>query len=217
MKRARSGALTRPTTRARHIGSLRPRVGPAGCQNSATASEQRLQATPRTHRSCICSGGLPRNCNDQTPRGSSETAGPRKDQRCLRRDSCWPNAEWGPTLSIVRLLLCPTLIGRQSELDVLVGLHDVPRGSAVFVLGDAGIGKSRLVRELADRARARGSLVPAGRAVQTRPPTPYRPLAEALAVACRRDGPPGFGGGHPRAPTRPARRRHPRVPAGRMT
>jgi ABC-type cobalamin transport system ATPase subunit len=90
----------------------------------------------------------------------------------------------------VRLLLCPTLIGRQSELDLLVGLHDVPRGSAVFVLGDAGIGKSRLVRELADRARARGSLVLAGRAVQTRPPTPYRPLAEALAVACRRDGPP---------------------------
>jgi DNA-binding CsgD family transcriptional regulator len=88
----------------------------------------------------------------------------------------------------VRLVLCPTLVGRQAELDMLVGLHDARHGGAAFVLGEAGIGKSRLVSELADRARARGVLVLAGRAVEARQPMPYRPLAEAMAVACRRIG-----------------------------
>ena len=90
----------------------------------------------------------------------------------------------------MQLLLCPTLIGRQPELDVLFELQDAPHGGAALVLGDAGIGKSRLVRELSDRARARGLVVLAGRAVQARQPMPYRPLAEALAVACRPAGPP---------------------------
>jgi len=65
---------------------------------------------------------------------------------------------------------------------------DAGCGGAVIVLGEAGIGKSRLVRELVGRARDRGLVIVSGRAVQSRQPVPYRPLAEALAGACRRLG-----------------------------
>jgi DNA-binding CsgD family transcriptional regulator len=87
-------------------------------------------------------------------------------------------------------ILCPTVVGRRAELAVLVGLLGSRSGGAVFVHGEAGIGKSRLVRELTAQASERSVLVLAGRAIPARSPTPYRPLAEALAVACRRSGPP---------------------------
>jgi predicted ATPase len=87
-------------------------------------------------------------------------------------------------------VLCPSLIGRQSELAEVVQLLDAPQGGAVFVLGEAGIGKSRLVRETTQKARQAGLRVLAGRAVPGQSPVPYRPLAEALSAACRRGGPP---------------------------
>lgn len=97
----------------------------------------------------------------------------------LRADGVAGDAEGVPQV------LCPDLIGRVSELDVLIGLLD-GSGTGV-VLGEAGIGKSRLVRELVGAAQRRGLPVLAGRAVQGNvQPTPYRPLAEAVLSACRR-------------------------------
>ena len=61
----------------------------------------------------------------------------------------------------------------------------------MVVLGEAGIGKSRLVRELAAAAQDRGVFMLAGRAVQSAQPAPYRPLAEAVLSGCRRFGLPG--------------------------
>ena len=55
----------------------------------------------------------------------------------------------------------------------------------MFLAGEAGIGKSRLVREIVRAAGERGLTVLAGRAVAGGAPTPFRPFAEALTSAGR--------------------------------
>ena len=55
----------------------------------------------------------------------------------------------------------------------------------VLITGEAGIGKSRLVREAGRAAEALGLVVLTGRAVASDVPTPFRPFAEALASAGR--------------------------------
>jgi DNA-binding CsgD family transcriptional regulator len=85
-------------------------------------------------------------------------------------------------------VLCPVVVGRQAELEALDGaLAAALRGAGrlVFVTGEPGIGKSRLARELASRARALGAMVITGRAVPSGSSTPYRPLTEALLQALR--------------------------------
>lgn len=82
------------------------------------------------------------------------------------------------------------VVGREAALGSLVGRLDGASGSATVLWGEAGVGKSRLVRELAAAARSRDIPVLTGRAVAGRAPEPYRPLAEALTAACRRSGPP---------------------------
>jgi DNA-binding CsgD family transcriptional regulator/tetratricopeptide (TPR) repeat protein len=95
--------------------------------------------------------------------------------------------------SPAKTLLCPTVIGRDRELgairDALADAQE-GRGRALFLLGEAGIGKSRLAREAAVAAEERGMIVLRGRAVQAASPVPYRPLAEALCTAVRSGGPP---------------------------
>src|ERR1700736_2592995 len=59
------------------------------------------------------------------------------------------------------------------------------RGGAVFLPGEAGIGKSRLVRETVRTAAERSLTVLAGRAVAGGVPTPFRAFAEALTPAGR--------------------------------
>jgi DNA-binding CsgD family transcriptional regulator len=92
-----------------------------------------------------------------------------------------------------RSVLASRLIGRDRECGALserVGAASEGRGGVVFVLGEAGIGKSRLAREAADLAEDRGLEVVRGRAVQTQTPVAYRPLTEALCSAVRAHGPP---------------------------
>ncbi len=62
------------------------------------------------------------------------------------------------------------------------------------ISGEAGVGKSRLLRELVGRAAGRGVPVLFGRAVESSA-SPYRPLSEALLSQLRRvDSPLGPGG-----------------------
>src|SRR5579863_2179542 len=84
---------------------------------------------------------------------------------------------------------CPVLVGRDAELRTLLDAVVDARGGhggVVFVVGEAGIGKSRLVREMAGQARDLGAEVVAGRGVPVAAGGPYRPLAEALLQALRR-------------------------------
>ncbi|MDE3087352.1 MAG: AAA family ATPase, partial [Acidobacteriota bacterium] len=88
----------------------------------------------------------------------------------------------------MRQVLCPEVVGRAAELQVLeAALADAleGKGGCVVVAGDAGIGKSRLVRELSALAGGRGVPVVTGRAVPASSSTPFRPLTEALLQLLR--------------------------------
>jgi class 3 adenylate cyclase/predicted ATPase len=80
-------------------------------------------------------------------------------------------------------------VGRDSELGTL--LHSIEgavarsRAHVVLLLGEAGVGKSRLTEEVADRARAtHGALVYEGRCVPYGEANVWWPVAEALRQAC---------------------------------
>jgi tetratricopeptide (TPR) repeat protein len=80
------------------------------------------------------------------------------------------------------------LVGRHSEMAVIDALLDSTgrgHGGVVLVLGEAGIGKSRLLAEAAARARRRRLVTLIGRAVEGG--GTYRAVAEALAGAVRDD------------------------------
>jgi DNA-binding SARP family transcriptional activator/tetratricopeptide (TPR) repeat protein len=88
-------------------------------------------------------------------------------------------------------LVSSRLVGRDAELAFLgAALADAGarRGGAVFLVGEPGLGKTRLVRELVGLATASKCVVVQGRA--TSPATQFRPLAEALFSVLRHGGMP---------------------------
>ncbi len=94
-----------------------------------------------------------------------------------------------PILARVEGLLCRDLVGRDRELALLGHALDdaaAGHGTSVVVLGEPGIGKSRLARAAADAASARGCAVLVGRAVPSRVAVAFRPLSEALLAFLRR-------------------------------
>ncbi len=86
---------------------------------------------------------------------------------------------------------CPSVVGRGDETAALEAALDqaiAGAGSFVWVTGEAGVGKSRVVKELCQVAAGRGLPVLVGRAVDTGTPVPFRPLFEALSGHVRRLG-----------------------------
>lgn len=86
----------------------------------------------------------------------------------------------------------PMLIGRDHELqtiDRVIARARSGHGRAVFIVGEAGIGKSRLASTAASRASATGVRVLRGRGSAIGAAIPYRSLTEAL-LSLLRDGDP---------------------------
>ncbi|MGV9264151.1 AAA family ATPase [Kitasatospora sp. NPDC003701] len=84
-------------------------------------------------------------------------------------------------------------VGRAAELGLLGSALAAARqrsGQAVFLLGEAGIGKSRLAGDCAYQAYGLGLPVLRGRGSSTGTVTPFRPLIEALSSRFRAAGPP---------------------------
>ncbi|HEV3400182.1 MAG TPA: AAA family ATPase [Acidimicrobiales bacterium] len=87
---------------------------------------------------------------------------------------------------------CPVLVGRSHEVAVLAAAVDGAcsgGGSVVFLFGEAGIGKSRLVQETISTAAERGARLLRGRAVPGSGAAAFRPLTEALAPVAAELGP----------------------------
>ncbi|GGU30928.1 helix-turn-helix transcriptional regulator [Lentzea flava] len=86
----------------------------------------------------------------------------------------------------------PHVVGRDREVTALAGalgrIRD-GRGGAIFLTGEAGIGKSRLARYAAGQAYDRGIRVLKGRGTTIGPMVPFRPIAEALLALFRGEPP----------------------------
>src|SRR5687768_15586448 len=77
-------------------------------------------------------------------------------------------------------VVCPVLIGREYDLLLLEGLMtqaQAGRGQIALISGEAGIGKSRLVRETKARA-PHGTLILEGYCFQRESVLPYAPLLD---------------------------------------
>ncbi len=83
------------------------------------------------------------------------------------------------------------MVGRDAELAQLEHALRGARGGEggiVLLVGEPGIGKTRLTREAEHRARTAAMRVFRGRATSTAVPAPYRPFVEALHPALRDAG-----------------------------
>jgi DNA-binding CsgD family transcriptional regulator len=103
-------------------------------------------------------------------------------------------------------VLCPVLVGREAEAATIAEALAHAReghGGLLFLVGEPGIGKTRLAREAQERARVTGMRTIRGRAAPGAGPIPLRPVAEAIQNGIRLHGAPG---GPAVEPYRPALR-----------
>src|SRR3954453_2481922 len=85
---------------------------------------------------------------------------------------------------MLKQALCAALVGRDVELsaleDALLTVGRERNGGLVLLEGEAGMGKTRLARELADRAAVLGWDVLWGSCSEAEVALPYLPFVEAI-------------------------------------
>ena len=94
-----------------------------------------------------------------------------------------PDEQTAPTLPPPGLLTYSRLVGRTAELEQLTNAYDEMvsgRTRLMMVVGEPGIGKSRLVEELAVYASVRGATVCWGHCYEGELGMPYLPFIEAF-------------------------------------
>src|SRR6185369_7235934 len=100
---------------------------------------------------------------------------------------------WAGILAPMSLLVSPVLVGRGRELEVLMGAFERARAgepAVVIVGGEAGVGKTRLVEEAAERTGEAGARVLIGSCVELGGEgLPFAPLVDALRELARTTGP----------------------------
>jgi DNA-binding NarL/FixJ family response regulator/tetratricopeptide (TPR) repeat protein len=105
-------------------------------------------------------------------------------------------AAGGDNRHVARRVSSPEFVGRSEELGVLQAALERAAGgdaAAVFVAGESGVGKTRLLRELQRRAEEAGARVLRGDCVAFGAgELPYSPIAGALRSLMRELGPEGF-------------------------
>jgi len=85
----------------------------------------------------------------------------------------------------------PPFVGRGRELEALRARWEQTmqgRGGLVWIGGEAGVGKTRLVEEFAATVRWRGGTVARGRCYEPERMLPYQPLAEVLRDLAMQEG-----------------------------
>src|SRR3990170_209222 len=91
-----------------------------------------------------------------------------------------------------RRVISPRLVGRDAELAQLRSAFDraAAETTALFVGGEAGVGKTRLVREFAAEARASGAMVwSGGCSPLAEGLLPYGPIVALVRAAAAEIGP----------------------------
>ena len=85
-------------------------------------------------------------------------------------------------------VVCPILIGRENDLqllDRLITQAGEKSGQIALISGEAGIGKSRLIREAKVRAR-KGTVILNGHCFETESALPYAPFWIYLETSLQR-------------------------------
>jgi len=82
-------------------------------------------------------------------------------------------------------VVCPTIVGRDAELDAVRAVLDRARGGAgqvALIVGEAGVGKSRLLKAMADEARRGGYFTMRGASYESDSSIPYAPLLDLVRL-----------------------------------
>lgn len=82
-------------------------------------------------------------------------------------------------------VICPTLVGRGPEMTAasqVLARAKEGHGRVALIVGEAGVGKSRLLRAMMDEARAAGFLVLRGASFEAEAAIPYAPLLDLVRL-----------------------------------
>jgi len=84
---------------------------------------------------------------------------------------------------------CPIIVGREDTVSLMAGtvrqLRAHARGGTLVVVGEAGVGKTRLAEDMREQAARAGIAAVTGRALAEAGGSPLRPFAEALLELTR--------------------------------